>query len=49
MYQKNNNIELSNNDNDNDKFKSLESYKPSGNLIYNKELLQRIEDKFKNN
>ena len=30
-------------------FKDINSYKPSGNLIYNKDLLKRIEDKSKIN
>jgi hypothetical protein len=29
-------------------FKEIKSYKPSGNLIYNQDLLKRIEDKSKN-
>jgi hypothetical protein len=29
-------------------YKEIKSYKPSGNLIYNHELLKRIEDKSKN-
>jgi hypothetical protein len=28
-------------------YKSIDSYKPSGNLIYNQELLKNIEDKYK--
>ena len=30
-------------------FKNVDTYKPSGNLIYNKDLLKKIEDKSKNN
>ena len=44
MYNNNNNIEVGNNEND---YKPVSSYKPSGNLIYNKDLLKRIEDKSK--
>tara|TARA_B110000259_G_scaffold186455_1_gene237721 strand:- start:168 stop:548 length:381 start_codon:yes stop_codon:yes gene_type:complete len=29
-------------------YKEINSYKPSGNLIYNQDLLKRIEDKSKN-
>ena len=32
---------------DESNFKSIESYKPTGNLIYNNNLLKKIEDKFK--
>ena len=44
MFQKSN---KSNTSNDNNKFTSIQQYKPSGNLIYNKELLQNIHDKSK--
>lgn len=43
MYQ-NKSINVENKD----KYKSVNSYKPSGNLIYNKDLLQDIQDKYKN-
>tara|TARA_B110001450_G_scaffold233285_1_gene236486 strand:+ start:9266 stop:9856 length:591 start_codon:yes stop_codon:yes gene_type:complete len=46
MYQNKQNITIENKNND---YKSLNSYKPSGNLIYNKDLLKKIEDKSKNN
>ena len=29
----------------NKEYRPIDSYKPTGNLIYNKELLERIEDK----
>lgn len=45
MYQ-NKSINVENKDKD--KYKSVNSYKPSGNLIYNKDLLQDIQDKYKN-
>ena len=32
--------------NDSQKFTPINSYKPSGNLIYNEELLNKLEDKF---
>ena len=39
---KNNNISVSQS---NKEYRPIDSYKPTGNLIYNKELLERIEDK----
>lgn len=39
---KNNNISVSNS---NKEYRPIDSYKPTGNLIYNKELLERIQDK----
>jgi hypothetical protein len=42
MFQKsNNNIQVG----AKKEFKPIDTYKPSGNLIYNKDLLQRIQDK----
>lgn len=45
MFQKKDNIAIATKDKD---YKSIGSYKPSGNLIYNNELLRRIEDKSNN-
>ena len=43
MFQKKNKVSIApKND-----FKSIDSYKPTGNLIYNKELLKNIEKKTK--
>lgn len=44
LFQKNKNKNIKINSN-NDDFKSIKSYKPSGNIIYNKDLLKNIEDK----
>ena len=46
IYQNKKNISF---ENKNNTYKSVNSYKPSGNLIYNKDLLKNIEDKSKNN
>ena len=40
-------MSLANNDKKKD-YKSIKDYTPSGNLVYNKDLLSRIEDKYKN-
>ena len=46
MFQKSkNNIQIESN---NKEFTDINTYQPSGNLIYNKDLLKRIEDKTKN-
>ena len=42
MFQKNDNIDISSKEKD---YKSIDTYQPSGKLIYNKDLLKRIEDK----
>jgi len=42
MFQKNDNIDVSSKEKD---YKSIDTYQPSGKLIYNQELLKRIEDK----
>jgi len=42
MFQKNDNIVVSSKEKD---YKSIDTYQPSGKLIYNQELLKRIEDK----
>ena len=34
------------NDEKKKEFKSIKDYSPSGNLVYNKDLLTKIEDKF---
>ena len=44
LLQKNKNKNIKINSN-NDDFKSIKSYKPSGNIIYNKDLYKNIEDK----
>lgn len=47
MFQKSkNNIQIESNNNK--EFTDINTYQPSGNLIYNKDLLKRIEDKTKN-
>ena len=30
----------------NKEYKSIDSYKPTGKLIYNNELIQKVQDKF---
>ena len=30
-------------------FTSIDSYKPSGNIVYSKQMLQKIQDKSQNN
>jgi hypothetical protein len=44
---KDGNISQKSNQNTNKKYTPIDSYKPSGNLVYNEELLSKIEDKFK--
>ena len=44
LTNKNDTIKLNKNDKDKD-FTSVDDYKPTGNLIYNKDLLKKIEDK----
>ena len=44
---KDGNITQKSNQNTNKKYTPIDSYKPSGNLVYNEELLSKIEDKFK--
>lgn len=44
---KDGNIAQKSNPNNNKKYTPIGSYKPSGNLVYNEELLTKIEDKFK--
>ena len=44
-----NNTPISNKDNSKKDYKSIDTYIPSGNLIYNKSLLNNIEDKIKLN
>lgn len=46
MFQRGNKLAIENK-NSRD-FKSIDSYKPTGNLIYNESLLKRIEEKSKN-
>lgn len=43
----NKSMSLANNDKKKD-YKSIKDYTPSGNLVYNKDLLSKIEDKYKN-
>ena len=43
MFQKNNNIPVA----AKPEYKQIETYKPTGNMIYNKDLLKRIEDRSK--
>jgi hypothetical protein len=42
MFQKNDNIDVSSKEKD---YKSIDTYQPTGRLIYNQDLLKRIEDK----
>jgi hypothetical protein len=42
LGMKNKNISVTNS---NKEYRPIDSYKPTGNLIYNKELLERIQDK----
>lgn len=44
---KDGNISQKSNQNTNKKYTPIDSYKPAGNLVYNEELLSKIEDKFK--
>lgn len=48
MFQRGNKLAIINKEKDKD-FKSIDSYKPTGNLIYNENLLKKIEDKSRNN
>jgi len=43
MFQRGNKLAIENKTNKD--YKSIDSYKPSGNLIYNESLLKRIEEK----
>ena len=45
ILKSNNNIPIQDNKKE---YKEIKSYKPTGNLIYNQDLLKRIEDKSKN-
>ena len=45
ILKSNNNIPIQGNKKE---YKEINSYKPSGNLIYNQDILKRIEDKSKN-
>ena len=47
MFQRGNKLSIENKTNKD--YKSIDSYKPSGNLIYNESLLKRIEEKSKSN
>lgn len=48
IFNKNSNNKISDGNNNNkNNFKSIDTYIPSGNLIYNKSLLRNIEDKLK--
>jgi hypothetical protein len=47
MFQRGNKLAIENKTNKD--YKSIDSYKPSGNLIYNESLLKRIEEKSKSN
>tara|TARA_B110000008_G_C16924162_1_gene546009 strand:- start:644 stop:1261 length:618 start_codon:yes stop_codon:yes gene_type:complete len=50
IFNKNSNNKIGDGNNSNkNNFKSIDTYIPSGNLIYNKSLLRNIEDKLKNN
>ena len=42
MFQKNDKIDVRSKEKD---YKSIDAYQPSGKLIYNQDLLERIEDK----
>lgn len=46
IHSKNNNIKI--HSAQNDKFKDINTYTPSGNLIYNQDLFKTIEDRSKN-
>jgi hypothetical protein len=46
MFQSGKNIPISQNKKNDENFKSINSYKPTGNLIYNNNLLKKLEDKF---
>lgn len=46
MLKRNNNIPIANSAHKD--YKSIDGYKPTGNLIYNQDLLKNIEDKSKN-
>ena len=45
ILKSNNNIPIQGNKKE---YKEINSYKPSGNMIYNQDILKRIEDKSKN-
>ena len=45
ILKSNNNIPIEGNKKE---YKEIKSYKPSGNMIYNQDILKRIEDKSKN-
>lgn len=47
LKNKNKNVVV--NKKSNGDYKEIDSYKPSGNLIYNKDLLKRIQDKSSRN
>jgi hypothetical protein len=47
MFQRGNKLAIENKNNKD--YKSIDSYKPSGNLIYNESLLKRIEEKSRSN
>jgi hypothetical protein len=45
MFQRGNKLSIEGKNNKDKDFKSIESYKPTGNLIYNEHLLKRIEER----
>ena len=49
MFQRGNNSRLAIENKSNKEYKSIESYKPTGNLIYNENLLKKIEEKSRMN